>query len=97
MYLNIQDIAEFLTDDIDIPRLQREINMIPDYFSLINSQVDDSGLRNPPEPTEYGQLSGLFRPFPTSFQADPTGNHTGSWKQYSGRISPYPETMETNS
>lgn len=33
---NIQNIAEFLTDDIDIPRLQREINMIPDYFSVIN-------------------------------------------------------------
>ncbi|CAF2781386.1 unnamed protein product [Rotaria sp. Silwood2] len=34
--LNIHNIAEFLTDDIDIPRLQREINMIPDYFSVIN-------------------------------------------------------------
>ncbi|CAM4849388.1 unnamed protein product, partial [Rotaria magnacalcarata] len=34
--LNIDNIAEFLTDDIDIHRLQREINMIPDYFSVIN-------------------------------------------------------------
>ena len=36
--LNVENIAEFLTGDINISRLQREINMLPDYLAIINSE-----------------------------------------------------------
>jgi hypothetical protein len=34
----LNDINEFLVDDIDVERLQRELIMLPDYFSTINKQ-----------------------------------------------------------
>jgi uncharacterized membrane protein (DUF106 family) len=34
----LNDINEFLVDDIDVERLQRELIMLSDYFSAINKQ-----------------------------------------------------------
>ena len=59
---------------------------------MTRTQVDDSGLRNLPEPTRNDLFSALFRMDPLSFQLYPAGNHTGSWKQYSGPIPSYRET-----
>ena len=56
------------------------------------SEGDDSGFRNLPQPTRNGLFTALFRMDPLSIQMHPAGNHTGSLKQYSGRIPSYPET-----
>lgn len=60
------------------------------------SQVDDAGLRNPPEQTENALLFSLFRRVSLSFQLKTTGIHIRSWKQCAGRILSYSETIETS-
>ena len=68
---------------------------LPGSAANVKTQVDDSGLRNLPKPTRNGLFSALFRMDPLSFQLHPAGNHTGLWKQYSGRIPSYPETEKS--
>jgi hypothetical protein len=34
----LNDIQEFLADDIDVERLERELTMLPDYFSTVNKK-----------------------------------------------------------
>ena len=77
---------------VQIPIVINPIEEISDKATFNPSQVDDFGLRNLPEPTRNGLFSALFRMDPLSFQLHPAGNHTRSWKQYSGRIPSYPET-----
>ncbi|CAF1474490.1 unnamed protein product [Rotaria sordida] len=36
--VRLNDIKEFLVDDIDIDQLERELTMLPDYFSTVNKQ-----------------------------------------------------------
>ncbi|CAF3689066.1 unnamed protein product [Rotaria sp. Silwood1] len=40
--LNVENIVEFLNDDIDIPRLKCELNLLSDYFSTINLEKNFS-------------------------------------------------------
>ncbi|CAF3840177.1 unnamed protein product, partial [Rotaria sp. Silwood1] len=42
--LNIESIVEFLNDDIDIPHLKCELNLLSDYFAAINWE-NNSGLK----------------------------------------------------
>ncbi len=36
--ISLTDIKEFLVDDIDVERLERELTMLPDYFSTVNKE-----------------------------------------------------------
>ncbi len=36
--ISLNDIQEFSADDIDIERLERELTMLPDYFSTVNKK-----------------------------------------------------------
>ena len=36
--ISLNDIEEFLVDDIDVERLQRELTMLSDYLSIVNKE-----------------------------------------------------------
>ncbi|CAF2675289.1 unnamed protein product [Rotaria sp. Silwood2] len=38
--VSLNDIKEFLVGDIDIDRLERELTLLPDYFSTVNKQTN---------------------------------------------------------
>jgi hypothetical protein len=38
--ISLNDIKEFLVDDVDVERLERELTMLPDYFSTVNKETN---------------------------------------------------------
>jgi hypothetical protein len=58
------------------------------------SQVDASGARILQDPAGNDVDSGQFRSFPTRIIEEPAGNIYGTWKQFSRRKFPVPDTAK---
>jgi hypothetical protein len=64
-------------------------------IQIVNTtQVDASGARILQDPAGNDVDSGQFRSFPTRIIEEPAGNIYGTWKQFSRRKFPVPDTAK---
>ncbi len=63
-------------------------------MNILPSQVDASGARILQDPPGNDVDSGQFPPFPTRIIEEPAGNIYGTWKQFSRRKFPVPDTAK---